>query len=153
MVWQCVRSLNLDSVGLQNSGGGGGGGHMTAGSILFCTSDSWFRSCNFHICIFPRPQNSALSKYLQVLCGCAWVDARTRADPCVPVHIHVVEYERLISYAFWINWNANERKECQLRHRAQNCRMCRISNEWSTRTHTVKTTRHIMILFRCYCGF
>lgn len=99
------------------------------GFLVFC-------SCTFHICIFPRPQTAHSANICKQLCGCV-----SCAHPCV--HVRAYEYERLISYVFW-----TERKECKTRHRAQNCRMCRISNECSE-----KKANHDFFPFRFVCGF
>lgn len=99
-----------------------------------------FRACKFHICIFPRPQIAHtqrifLRKHVRVrVCG--------YVRPC-DVHVYIW-YANMNSWYlmgkkmllfFRLRFDisieityTNERMECKMWHRAQNCRMRRISN-------------------------
>lgn len=83
-----------------------------------------FRSCNFHICIFPRPQNSALSKYLQAI-------VRVRELMCVraSAYTHVCMFMCMNMNGWYLMFVSNPIEMRQRTKGMQNATSCtKLSN-------------------------
>lgn len=103
-----------------------------------------FRSCNFHICIFPRPQTAHSANICQQLRGCV---SRAPICACLCAHMNMNAWYPMFSDP---NWNAQTNERNAKRdsvHKIVECVAYQMNEA---------KKRHIMIFlvsFCCVCGF